>query len=99
MFTVLVTAHLLYAFVVRSPEGGTRARLSRLATNRWLIVAVGLGLALQVLVVAIAGLRPVFGTAGLSGGEWALTLGLGVLPVALMFLGVFAGKDEETFRY
>jgi len=82
MFTVLVTAHLLYAFAVRgdrSPRG--------LLQNGWLLVAVGVGLALQALIVVLPAARPLFRTASLTLREVALVAVLGIAPVAMMILG------------
>jgi Ca2+-transporting ATPase len=72
MFTVLVVAHLLYAFATRLPS----RRL-----NRWLIVAVVGGLALQALVVLWPAAHPLFGTASLSPREWLLVIVGGTVPL------------------
>lgn len=77
MFTVLVTAHLLYAFAARQPSRGILA-------NRWLLAAVAGGIALQIAVVAWPAAHQVFGTAHLSLREWLLVVGAGILPVSLM---------------
>ena len=78
MFTVLVVAHLLYAFAVRRGAG--------VGSNRWLLAAVGAGLALQLLVVAVPALHSVFGTATLALREWALVAALGIAPLLAMLL-------------
>jgi Ca2+-transporting ATPase len=77
MFTVLVVAHLLYAFV---------ARMSRRTreVNRWLIAAVASGIGLQMLIVTWPAAHGLFDTAHLSVREWALVLVASVLPVLLM---------------
>jgi Ca2+-transporting ATPase len=72
MFTVLVVAHLLYAFVARLPSR---------RMNGWLIVAVFAGLALQALVVLWPAAHPVFRTASLSLGEWLLVIVGGIVPL------------------
>jgi Ca2+-transporting ATPase len=77
MFTVLVIAHLLYAFVVRG-----RA----VAANRWLVLAVATGLALQAAVIIWPSARPIFGTASLAPEEILLAACAGTAPVALMLL-------------
>lgn len=93
MFSVLMTAHLLYAFAVRHPAGGKRVR-----SNPWLIAAVGTGIGLQALVVGLPALRPLFGTASLTLREWALVAVAGAVPALIMTvgrkLGVFAGKGR-----
>ena len=78
MFSVLMTAHLLYAFVVRRPGG------PRLRSNPWLIAAVAGGIVAQIVVVSLPFLERVFGTASLSLREWALVLVAGALPVVAM---------------
>ncbi len=86
MFTVLVAAHLLYAFAVRRPSGpgAGRGALARLASNPWLLVAIGLGLLLQLTVVTLPVAHSLFGTAPLTAREWALVAAGGALPVLLM---------------
>jgi Ca2+-transporting ATPase len=75
MFTVLVTAHLLYALV---------ARLPTTAFNPWLLAALGAGLALQVIVVVLPAARPVFHTTALHLGEWTLVAAGALAPIAVM---------------
>jgi len=77
MFTVLVGAHLLYAFVARLP---TRR------SNPWLLGAVAGGLALQAATVALPVARPVFHTAFLSAREWLLVAAGATIPIVLMLV-------------
>ena len=77
MFSVLVVAHLLYALVVRRP--GT-------PTNRWLLAAIGVGIALQVAIVAWPAAHAVFDTTSLGVREWLLVAAGGVAPAAVMGL-------------
>ncbi|MGH2656539.1 MAG: cation-translocating P-type ATPase [Actinomycetota bacterium] len=77
MFTVLVAAHLLYAFVARLP---TRR------ANPWLLGAVAAGLALQAAVVLLPVARPVFHTAFLSAREWLLVAAGAAIPIVLMLV-------------
>ena len=65
MFTVLVTAHLLYAFAARQPSRG-------ILSNRWLLLAVAGGVALQFLVVVWPAAHDLFGTTRLSHREWTV---------------------------
>jgi hypothetical protein len=52
MFSVLVGAHLVYAFVARRPDRSPRRRRGTGRTsNRWLIAAVGAGMALQAVLL------------------------------------------------
>jgi Ca2+-transporting ATPase len=77
MFTVLVTAHLLYAFAARQPSRG-------ILGNRWLLAAVAGGILLQAVVVAWPAAHQVFGTARLTLREWLLVAFGGTLPLLLM---------------
>src|SRR4029453_212520 len=67
MFTVLVFGHLLYGFTVRRPSSGT-------PPNRWLGLAVGLGIALQLVVLAWPAARDLLGMAPLSARQWLLVV-------------------------
>jgi Ca2+-transporting ATPase len=81
MFTTLVVAHLLYALAVSlGPDRSWR----RITANRGLVVAVGMGIGLQALVVLVPGLRSVFDTAWLTPREWLLAAAAGVLPLVIM---------------
>lgn len=75
MFTVLVGAHLLYAFVARLPTRGP---------NGWLLAAVLGGLALQAAVVILPAARPVFHTAPLLAREWLLVVAAATIPIVPM---------------
>ena len=77
MFTVLVVAHLWYAFVVRGRGQG-------FLSNRWLVAAVLAGIALQAGVVAWEPARDLFGIDALAARDWALVAVLGALPAAGM---------------
>ncbi len=79
MFTVLVVAHLLYAFAARR-------RGVALLGNRALLLAVGGGIALQLLVVALPAAHGLFGTATLTLREWALVAAGGVLPLPILWM-------------
>ncbi len=75
MFTVLVVAHLVYAYGVRRP--GTRR-------NPWLIGAVFGGIALQLLVVSWPVAHSLFATRSATPGDWVLVAVAGSLPLVLM---------------
>jgi Ca2+-transporting ATPase len=75
MLTVLVVAHLLYAFAVRRPAS---------PLGPWLPLSVAIGIALQVCIVLWAPAHEMFGVASLSGREWLLVLIGGPLPVLTM---------------
>jgi magnesium-transporting ATPase (P-type) len=80
-FTVLVLAQLFNAFVSRSATGTT---FRGLFANRWLWLAVGLSLLLQVAVVHLPFLNEAFGTSALDLGQWlfAVAMASAVLWVA-----------------
>ena len=85
MFTVLVLSHLLYAFVVVLDRPGERpAPLRSLLEARGVLVAVGLGIALQLLIVALPAAGDVFDTMSLSAGGWILCLVAGAIPPLVM---------------
>lgn len=87
MFTTLVIAHLLYAYVVRRGSGG-------LTSNRWLLVATAGGLAAQALLVVWPPAQAVFDTTALSAGGWAVSAVGGVLPNAVLWF-VLATRDRD----
>jgi Ca2+-transporting ATPase len=68
-FTALMLFQLFNVFNARSDE---ESAFNGLFANRWLWAAVGLSLALQVVVVYAAPLQRAFGTVALSGGDWLL---------------------------
>jgi calcium-translocating P-type ATPase len=91
MFSVLVGAHLLYAFVARRPDPVAAPTAGptpwhRPAINRWLIAAVGAGMALQAVLLLWPPGRVVFDTVRLDPRAWSLAGLLAVAPAALMLL-------------
>jgi calcium-translocating P-type ATPase len=90
MFTVLVVSHLLYAFAVHldRPAGEKSAPLRSLLGARGVLIAVGVGIVLQLAVVAVPLLHDVFDTTSLTGGGWLLCLSAGlVAPVGIWLTG------------
>jgi Ca2+-transporting ATPase len=79
MFTTLVVAHLLYAFVVRRGSGGVLA-------NRWLVLAVTGGFAAQLLIVIWPGAHEVLSTVALTAREWLVVAVAGIVPALLLGL-------------
>ena len=77
-FVTLSLAELIRAFTVRSE----RLSIFQLGifSNRYLVGAVGLSLALLLAVIFVPFLQPIFNTHSLSGQEWEVVLGLAVLP-------------------
>ena len=70
-FTTLMLFQLFNVFNARSD---TRSAFSRLFTNRWLWAALGLSLALHVLVIYTPLLQQAFSTTDLSVRDWLLCL-------------------------
>jgi Ca2+-transporting ATPase len=66
-FTTLMLFQIANVVNARSDE---RSALSHLFTNGWLWAAIGLSLALQVVVVHLPFLQRAFGTVALSAGDW-----------------------------
>ena len=66
-FTTLMMFQLFNAFNARSDA---RSAFSGLFTNRWLWAAIGLSLALQLVVLYVPPLQQAFGTVRLSGEDW-----------------------------
>ncbi|MFM1871924.1 MAG: hypothetical protein RL398_1346 [Planctomycetota bacterium] len=78
----LVVSQLLLAFAFRS-RTQTALRLG-LSTNPHLLVCATLAAALQATVVLVPALRTLLGLTSLSLGQWALTVGGGLIPVTLV---------------
>ena len=72
-FTTLVFAQLFNALNSRSE---TTSAFRGLFSNKWLWGALGLGAALQVLVVQVQFLQDAFGTASLDPVQWVATIGM-----------------------
>ena len=77
-FVTLSLCELLRAFTVRSE------RLSifqiGLFSNRYMLGAVLLSLALLLAVVFVPALQPIFNTHALSWTEWQIVIGLALVP-------------------
>lgn len=82
VFTTLVLCQVCHAFVIRSE---LRSVFSiGLLSNRPMVLALLITVALQVLVVNWPPLQAVFGTGSLTAGQWGICLGLaGVVLVAV----------------
>lgn len=93
MFSALVVAHLLYAFVA-GRWGPRDARAT--GANPWLVAAVGLGIVLQILVVSVPAAHGIFGTTALSAREWLLVAVAGTLPVILMTMAPAMSARGES---
>jgi len=83
-FTVMVIAQLVHAFNCRS-ERWSLFQIG-LWTNRPLLLAVSLSLAIQVTVLTVPAAATIFKVAPVPIEGWALMGGMGVLPFLLMEL-------------
>jgi Ca2+-transporting ATPase len=83
-FTVMVVAQLVHAFNCRS-ERWSLFQVG-LWTNRPLLLAFSLSLGIQVVVLTVPSIAPIFKVAPLPLEDWALIGGMGVLPFLLMEL-------------
>jgi Ca2+-transporting ATPase len=70
-FTTLMFFELFNVFNARSDD---QSAFPHLFTNHWLWTAVGVSLALQVLVIYVPFLQRAFGTVNLSAGDWLFCL-------------------------
>jgi Ca2+-transporting ATPase len=79
-FVTLSLAELFRAYTVRSE----RASIFKIGifSNRYMQYAVGLSIALLLIVCSVPFLQPIFNTHFLSGSEWGVVLGLALMPAA-----------------
>jgi Ca2+-transporting ATPase len=77
-FVTLSLCELFRAYTVRSE----RASIFQIGvfSNRYMQYAVGLSIALLLLVCSLPFLQPIFNTHFLSGREWAIVVGLALIP-------------------
>ena len=77
-FITLSLCELFRAYTVRSE----RASIFTIGvfSNKWMQYAVGLSLALLLLVCVVPFLQGIFNTHWMSGMEWATVVGLGIIP-------------------
>jgi Ca2+-transporting ATPase len=77
-FITLSLCELFRAYTVRSE----RASLFSIGifSNRFMQLAVGLSIALLLLVCAVPFLRPIFNTHFMNAREWTVVLGLAIIP-------------------
>ena len=77
-FVTLSLAELFRAYTVRSE----RASVFQIGffSNKYMQYAVGLSIALLLIVCAVPFLQPIFNTHFLTGREWSVVLGLALMP-------------------
>jgi len=77
-FLTLSLCELFRAYTVRSEKASLFT--IGIFSNRWMQYAVGLSLFLLFLVVVLPPLQPIFNTHFLAAREWAIVLGLALIP-------------------
>ena len=77
-FVTLSLCELFRAYTVRSER--TSIFKIGVFSNRYMQYAVGLSIALLLLVCSLPFLQPIFNTHFLSGREWAIVVGLALIP-------------------
>ena len=79
-FVTLSLAELFRAYTVRSE----RASMFSIGvfSNKYMQYAVGISLALLIIVCSVPFLQPIFNTHFMSGREWSLVIGLALMPAA-----------------
>jgi Ca2+-transporting ATPase len=93
-FTALTLAQLLHAWSTRS-ETHTIFDRERLAQNKWLPIAVGGTMLLQVLANLVPGIRRLLGTVPLSPLDWGVALTAAVGPFLINELTKVAMRPER----
>ncbi|MBK8782415.1 MAG: cation-translocating P-type ATPase [Anaerolineales bacterium] len=92
-FVTLSLAELFRAYTVRSE----RASIFQIGffSNKYMQYAVGISIALLLLVCAVPFLQPIFNTHFLTGREWGLVVGLALLPAVAEEITKFFLRRKE----
>ncbi len=77
-FVTLSLAELFRAYTVRSEKASLRK--IGIFSNKYMQYAVGFSILLVILVVNVPFLQPIFNTHFLKGTEWAVVVGLALIP-------------------
>jgi len=93
-FVTLSLAELFRAYTVRSE----RASLFSIGvfSNKWMQYAVGLSIALLLIVCAVPFLQPIFNTHFLTLKEWSIVVGLGLVPAISEEITKFFLRRKEA---
>jgi Ca2+-transporting ATPase len=93
-FITLSLAELFRAYTVRSE----RASIFRIGffSNRYMQYAVGLSITLLILVTAVPFLQPIFNTHFPSANEWAIVIGLALIPAISEEITKFFLRKSEA---
>ncbi len=92
-FTVLGVSQLFHALGMR--DTGRLALGRKFGENKLMLVAMVVGLGLQIAVTRVPFLVNAFGTAWLSGGEWSMLLALAAFPLLAHECIVLVGKMSK----
>jgi hypothetical protein len=92
MFTALVIAHLLYAFVVRLPPGVHKF-------NPRLAIAIALGLALQSVGILVEPVREVLGLVAIDRTAWLVAGSAGVASVAILAIITLVSATRNRLHH
>ena len=79
-FMTIISCQLFYSLALRSPKRSVFS--SRIFSNKYLIGAIVLGLALQLLVIAIPVMQKAFKLQMLDLRAWIMVIVLGLIPLA-----------------
>ncbi|MBE0668996.1 MAG: cation-translocating P-type ATPase [Anaerolineales bacterium] len=92
-FVTLSLAELFRAYTVRSE----RASIFKIGifSNKYMQYAVGISIALLLIVCAVPFLQPIFNTHFLSAREWGLVLGLAIMPAVAEEITKFFLRRRE----
>jgi Ca2+-transporting ATPase len=97
-FTTLMMFQLYNVFNCRSAR---RSAFTGFFVNRWLVAAVALSLAAQVLVIHVPALQAAFHTVPLTAGDWLIAAAVGatlLVPVEVAKLAFRAGDRRRGAR-
>jgi Ca2+-transporting ATPase len=95
-FVTLSLCELFRAYTVRSE----RVSIFKIGifSNKWMQYAVGLSIALLLLVCALPFLQPIFNTHFLTAREWSVVLGLAIMPAVAEEITKFFLRLSENTR-
>ncbi len=82
-FAVLSLSQLVHAFNMRSEKSIFKIDI---LSNKWLVLAFFIGLALQVSVICIPALNPAFKTVPLTAAQWLCVAGFSLAPILVVEL-------------
>ncbi len=93
-FTMLVMFEMFNAFNCRSEKHSIK-KLG-LLTNGWLLLAVASSIFLQLAVIYVPFLQPLFNTAPLTLAEWVIIIGVSASVILVVEAGKFIWPPEQN---